>query len=83
MVRGVQVGGLPGLALLLLGLALAAAACSGAHKQPTGPAPEYEEAPPPSWLKDAGAPPAMSSPQPTPEVVPIPRPAPAPDGGVS
>ncbi|MFO0735713.1 MAG: lipoprotein [Labilithrix sp.] len=58
--------------------ALAAlAACSGAHKQPTGPAPEYEEPPAPSWLKD-GKPAAAPAP-----VNIEPAPVPATDGGVS
>jgi hypothetical protein len=44
----------------------AVTACSGAHKQPTGPAPEYEDPPPPSWLKDGGA-----APPPAPAALPI------------
>jgi hypothetical protein len=53
------------------------AACSGAHKQPTGPAPEYEDPPPPSWLKDGGAAPPAA---PAVPIDPVPAP-PVPVGG--
>jgi hypothetical protein len=41
------------LAAALLAIALAGYGC-GSPKMPTGPAPEYEDPPAPSWLKDAG-----------------------------
>ena len=41
---------------VLLVFALLAAACGGPAKMPTGPAPEYEDPPTPSWMKDAGPP---------------------------
>ncbi|MBX3231604.1 MAG: hypothetical protein KIT84_23750 [Labilithrix sp.] len=68
---------------LVVVLALLVAACSGNHKQPVGPAPEYEDAPPPSWLQEAGTPPPPPAPEPEP---PPPAPEPEPpalDGGVS
>jgi hypothetical protein len=38
----------------LASVAFGAYGC-GPPKMPTGPAPEYEDPPPPSWLKDAGS----------------------------
>jgi len=46
-------------ALMAVLLALVAYGC-GAPKMPTGPAPEYEDPPAPSWLKDGGAEAGMS-----------------------
>ena len=43
-------------ALLVLALLGAAAACGGPARMPTGPAPEYEDPPTPSWMKDGGTP---------------------------
>jgi len=61
-------------------------ACSSNPKMPTGPAPEYEDPPAPSWLKDAGA---AQAPAPVPipiEPTPMPSDSPPPpvtDGGVA
>jgi hypothetical protein len=68
------------LLLATLGSAFVVAslvACPG-PKMPTGPAPEYEDPPAPSWLKDA----AVEPPAPPPGIL---DPAPAPasvDGGL-
>ena len=49
-----------------LGMLAAAGGCSSTPKMPTGPAPEYEEPPAPSWVKDAS--PAEGPPAPLPPV---------------
>ena len=41
--------------LVLALLSAACAACGGPARMPTGPAPEYEDPPTPSWMKDGGA----------------------------
>lgn len=52
-------------------------ACPGRPQMPSGPAPEYEDPPPPSWLNDAGTEP--SAPAPEPPSAPPSEPA---DGGI-
>ena len=61
------------LAALLATLAATVIAC-GPPKMPTGPAPEYEDPPAPSWLKGDGGAPAS---------IPAPAVAPAGDGAGS
>lgn len=45
-------------AFFVFALLAVAAACGGPPKMPTGPAPEYEDPPTPSWMKDGGPAPA-------------------------
>jgi len=65
---------------IAIGALLTGCPCGKDSKMPTGPSPEYEDPPPPSWFKEAGA----SSPAAT---VPVESPpaqtpiAPAPDAG--
>ncbi len=64
---------IPGLVLTSIGalaLPVALAACPG-PKMPSGPPPEYEQPPPPSWLGDAAAAPGEPA-----------APAPEHDGGL-
>lgn len=46
---------LAAVAAVAAAFTLALVAC-GPPKMPTGPAPEYEDPPAPSWMKDAGEP---------------------------
>jgi hypothetical protein len=63
-------------------LALAASAsCSSTPKMPSGPPPEYEEPPRPSWLKEGGVTAAPPSPLDMILEAPSPPPAPASDAG--
>jgi hypothetical protein len=66
-----------GLLSIVAGLGLAA--CSGTPKLPTGPSPEYEDPPAPSWLKDGGA--AVAPAPAPPSILDAPPPPAAADAG--